>query len=74
MIGIGAPQALFVVVRVTPVIVFAVWLVVHVRVGEHWSRVMRFMKPAANYGSSADNMRLEGDLHYIVLFLRNDRP
>jgi hypothetical protein len=68
VIGIGAPQALFVVVMVTPVMVLAVGLIVHVRVGEHWSLVMRFMKPAANYALLVQNLEVERvcSLHHLV--------
>lgn len=48
VIGIGAPQVLFVVVRVTPVIIFVVVFVAQVRIGEHWSLVIRFKKATEN--------------------------
>ena len=47
--GTGAAQVLLVVVIVTPVMVFLVWLIIHVRVGKQWSFVILFMKAAANY-------------------------
>jgi len=47
--GIGAAQVLLVVVRLTPVTVLVVGLVAHVSVGLHWSLVILFIKPAANY-------------------------
>jgi len=45
--GTGAAQVLLVVVTVTPVIVFLVWLIIQVRVGKQWSFVILFMKAAA---------------------------
>jgi hypothetical protein len=57
VIGIGAPQVLFAVVRVTPVIILAIVLVAHVRIGEHWSLVIRFEKATENYGISVIDLR-----------------
>jgi hypothetical protein len=57
VIGIGAPQVLFAVVRVTPVIVLVVGLVFHVGIGEHWFLVIRFEKATENYGISVIDLR-----------------